>query len=178
MSLLSLFLSHEKRQLLVKNPKREREKRKRRSGNILLLLTCDRILQVRPLNRAPARKYSIFFFFRIIVTWSTLPVYTCLGYDFRFFAFPGNFWLLDANGLITEGRVSTASLEPYVRRFARPSGPGEVEGGAGVEEASDRSCSLVLFTSSGLTFQSGSQFPSRGRLCCPDAKNFIYFVCK
>lgn len=45
-----------------------------------------------------------------------------------------NFWLLDANGLITEGRVSTASLEPYVRRFARPSGPGEVEGGAGVEE--------------------------------------------
>nr|AIT70123.1 malic enzyme [Desmarestia viridis] len=43
----------------------------------------------------------------------------------------GNFWVLDADGLITEGR--NASIEKATRRFARPAGDGTLEDGADVE---------------------------------------------
>ncbi|CBN77654.1 malate dehydrogenase [Ectocarpus siliculosus] len=46
----------------------------------------------------------------------------------------GNFWILDADGLITEARSST--VENATRRFARPTGGGELKDGSNVEQAS------------------------------------------
>nr|AIW62930.1 malate dehydrogenase [Saccharina japonica] len=43
-----------------------------------------------------------------------------------------NFWILDADGLLTEARVS--SVDKLTQRFARPAADGEMADGAGVEE--------------------------------------------
>lgn len=48
--------------------------------------------------------------------------------------FLGNFWILDADGLLTEARVS--SVDKLTQRFARPADDGEMAEGAGVEEVS------------------------------------------
>lgn len=48
------------------------------------------------------------------------------------FFFSGNFWILDADGLLTEARVS--SVDKLTQRFARPAADGEMADGAGVEE--------------------------------------------
>ena len=48
--------------------------------------------------------------------------------------FLGNFWILDADGLLTEARVS--SVDKLTERFARPAEDGEMADGAGVEEVS------------------------------------------
>lgn len=44
----------------------------------------------------------------------------------------GNFWILDADGLLTEARG--AGLEQATRRFARPAGDGMLEDGTDVEK--------------------------------------------
>eukprot|EP00903_Cladosiphon_okamuranus_P012961 g12100.t1 len=59
----------------------------------------------------------------------------------------GNFWILDADGLITDARAS--SVEEATRRFARPAGGEELADGANVEQVVTKVRPEVLLGLSG-----------------------------